>query len=51
MNKKSNYKIVVWLDEDYTKSDEFECISTLTDEQITEEVDKRYSLWYYYDIW
>lgn len=45
------YKIVVWLKEDYSESAEFECSNTLTKEQITEEVNKRYKIWYYYDIW
>lgn len=44
-------KIVVWLKEDYSESAKFECSSTLTKEQITEEVNKRYKVWYYYDIW
>ena len=44
-------KIVVWLKEDYSEADEFECSNTLTKEQITEEVNKRYKMWYYYDIW
>jgi hypothetical protein len=47
----SKYKIVVWLDENYTKSEDFECSIILTKEQITEEVNKKYPLWYYYDIW
>jgi len=45
------YKIVVWLDEDYTTAGEFECSNTWTKEQITEEVNKRYKVWYYFDIW
>lgn len=43
-------KIVVWLKEDYSEADKFECSNTLTKEQITEEVNKRYKVWYYYDI-
>lgn len=49
MDKK--YKIVVWLAEDYSKSEDFECPSTLTKEEITEEINSRFSEWYYYDIW
>jgi hypothetical protein len=51
MTNKSKYNIVVWLDENYTKSDTFECSTSLSKDLITEEVNKRYPLWYYYDIW
>ena len=43
-------KIVVYLDEYYIEADEF--ITNLDDkEDIIKEVDERYPLWYYYDIW
>lgn len=44
-------KIVVYLKQDYSESDEFECPNSWNKEQITEEVNKRYKIWYFYDIW
>lgn len=47
-------KVVVWLELDYSKSDEFYITDTggfLTKNDITDEVNRRYDIWYYYDIW
>ena len=44
-------KIVVFLRKDYSLCDYFYVQTGLTKEQITEEVNKRYPIWYYYDIW
>jgi len=49
--KGPDYKIVVWLNADYSSADEFTCPREWDKFKITEEVDKRYSSWVYYDIW
>lgn len=43
-------KIVVFLKQDYSENDSFEVNKELTREEITEEVNKRYKEWYFYDI-
>jgi hypothetical protein len=43
-------KIVVYLTEDYSKAEEFLLPLDYSKEQITQEVNNRYPIWYYYDI-
>ena len=43
-------KITVWLKQDYSESDDFYCSNTLTKQEITEEINKRYNVWYYYEV-
>lgn len=45
------YKIVVWLNNEYSEAEEFYVENTLSEEQITQEVNKRFNNWYSYDIW
>lgn len=42
--------IVVWLDQNYTRSEEFTCPANWSKDEITKEVNTRYTTWYYYDI-
>ena len=51
INLNNMIEVVVWLKEDYSESDNFYCSNTLSKEEITTEVNKRYKVWYYYDIW
>lgn len=44
------YRIVVYLKEDYSENEEFVVLSSLTREEILKEVNKRYDVWYFYDI-
>lgn len=44
------HKIIVYLSEDYKKNDSFYISGGLTKEEITKEVNKRFTKWYYYDI-
>jgi hypothetical protein len=43
--------IVVYLDSEYKKNEQFECPNTWTRTQIRDEVNKRYRKWYSFDIW
>ena len=44
-------QIIVYLSEDYVKNDEFLMNDNVTKKEVTSEINKRYSVWYYYDIW
>lgn len=44
------YKIVVYLTKDYSKTEEFLLSPNMSKEEITQEVNNRYLVWYYYDI-
>lgn len=44
-------KIVVYLTQDYKESDYFYLPLDISKEFITQEVNKKYKIWYYYDIW
>lgn len=44
-------KIVVFLTKDYKKSEVFYVDEELTKDEITNEVNKRFDIWWYYDIW
>jgi hypothetical protein len=44
-------KIVVWLKEDYSEAEHFFLPLNYSKEQITQEVNNRYPIWYFYDIW
>jgi hypothetical protein len=44
-------KIVVYLTKDYSKAEYFLLPLDYNEEQINQEVNNRYLVWYYYDIW
>jgi len=44
-------KIVVFISEDYIVNDDFLMDDNATRDEITEEVNRRYPVWYYLDIW
>lgn len=47
---KEKYKITVFLSRDYTNSESFYMDKSYNKDQITDEVNKRFKMWYYYDI-
>jgi len=43
-------EVVVYLKQDYSKAESIYVRENLTKEQITKAVNKKYKIWYYYDI-